>query len=55
MSENIRERYGPYPKKKEKKRNRMKEGRFLKKTYEWVKWKIADSGGFSFHRPCLDQ
>jgi len=55
MSENIHERYGPYPKKRAKKKNRMKEGGFFKKTYEWVKWKMADSGKFSFHRPCLEQ
>jgi hypothetical protein len=53
-TENIRERYGPYPKKKGKK-NRMKEGRLFKRTYEWVKWKMADIGSFSFHRPCLEQ
>jgi hypothetical protein len=54
MSEGIKERYGPYPKKKERKHVRVKEGRFLKKTYDWLKWKIADSGGVSFHHPCLD-
>jgi hypothetical protein len=54
-TENIRERYGPYPKKKEKKKNRMKEGQLFKRTYEWVKWKMADIGSFSFHRPCLEQ
>jgi hypothetical protein len=54
-TENIRERYGPYPKKKEKKRSPKKEGRFLKKTCEWMRWKIADIGSFSFHRPCLEQ
>lgn len=54
MSENIRERYGPYPKKKERKKSRMKEGSFLKKTYEWMKWKIENTGNFSFRRPCLE-
>ena len=53
-TENIRERYGPYSKKRERKRPRTKEGRFLKKTYEWLKWKTADIGRFSFHRPCLE-
>jgi hypothetical protein len=33
----------------------MKDGRLLKRSYEWVKWKIADVGGSSFHRPCLEQ
>jgi hypothetical protein len=33
----------------------MKEGRLFKKSYEWVKWKIADISGSSFHRPCLEQ
>jgi len=47
-------RYGPYPKKKEKKCSHFKEGRFLKKSYDWLKWKITDSGDFSFRRPCLE-
>jgi hypothetical protein len=55
MSENIHERYGPYSKKKREKKNPPKEGGFFKKTYEWVKWKTADIGSFSFHRPCLEQ
>jgi hypothetical protein len=54
MSENIHERYGPYPKKKGKKKNRVKENGFFKKTYEWVKWKMVDIGSFSFHRPALE-
>jgi hypothetical protein len=54
MSGGIKERYGPYPKKKERKHVRVKEGRFLKKTYDWLKWRIADNGGASFHHPCLD-
>ncbi|MDI6763091.1 MAG: hypothetical protein QME83_08670 [Thermodesulfobacteriota bacterium] len=54
MKEHIWERYGPYPEKKEKKRNRYKEGPFLKQTYEWLKWKMVVTGGFSFHCPCLE-
>ncbi len=54
MSENIHERYGPNRKKKGKRRANLKEGRFFKKTYEWLKWRIAEVGSFSFHRPCLD-
>ena len=47
-------RYGPYPKKKEKKRTHFKEGRFLKRSYDWLKWKITDLGDFSFRHPCLN-
>lgn len=54
MSGGIWERYGPYPKKKGKKRIRLKEGRFLKRNYAWLKWKIDDIGGVLFHHPCLD-
>jgi hypothetical protein len=48
------ERYGPYPKKKAKKQVHSKEGKLLKRSYDWLKWKVADLGDFSFHRPCLD-
>jgi hypothetical protein len=54
MSDGMKERYGPYPKKKEKKHIRVKEERFLRRTYDWLKWKIADNRGVSFHHPCLD-
>ncbi len=54
MAGTIHERYGPYPKRKEHKKHRTKEGGFFKKTYEWLKWKVADTGGFSFHKPCLE-
>jgi hypothetical protein len=54
MSENIKERYGPYPKKKEKRRVRSKEDPFLKRTDEWLKWKIENIGNFPFHHPCLE-
>ena len=54
MSESIKGRYGPYPKKRGKKRVRSKEGIFLKKTYEWLKWKNENIGHFSFHHPCLE-
>ncbi|GEM_PF-700801 len=50
----IRERYGPYPKRKAKSRLPLKEGRFLKRSYEWLKWKIIDLKGISFHLPCLE-
>jgi hypothetical protein len=53
MFRSIWDRYGPYPKEKEKKRIRFKEGQFSKRSYEWLKWKIVDFGGFSFHLPCL--
>ena len=48
------ERYGPYPKKKAKKRVHPEEGKLLKRSYDWLKWKIADLGDFSYHRPCLE-
>lgn len=54
MSGNIHERYGPYAKKKEKKRVRPKEGRFLKRSYEWLKWKVEKIGEFNIHHPCLE-
>jgi len=54
MSENIMERYGPYPKKKGRSRIKSKEGKFLERTYEWLKWKIENVGNFSFRRPCLE-
>jgi hypothetical protein len=55
MSMGIQDRYGPYPKAKEKKRIRLKEDQFLKRSYEWLKWKMIDLGGFSFHIPCLER
>jgi hypothetical protein len=48
------ERYGVYPKKKGKKKAHLKEGKFLKRSTDWLKWKVADLGDYSFHRPCLD-
>ncbi|MDI7259023.1 MAG: hypothetical protein QME90_03770 [Thermodesulfobacteriota bacterium] len=54
MVGSIWERYGPYPKKKGKKRTRMREGRSLNRSYDWLKWKIVNLGDFSFHLPCLE-
>jgi hypothetical protein len=54
MSENLWERYGPYSKKKGKKRGGTKEKRFMKQGSAWLKWKVTDSGGSSFYRPCLE-
>lgn len=54
MSENIHERYGPYPKKKGKKKIRTNGGPFLKRTFEWLKWKVDRVGGMSIYRPCLE-
>ncbi len=48
-------RYGPHPKKKNDKPARSKEGRFLERTYEWLKWKLIQIGDFSFHKPCLER
>jgi hypothetical protein len=41
MSVSIREQYKPYSRKKEKKGGRFKEGQFLKRTYEWLRWKLV--------------
>ncbi|MGQ9510089.1 MAG: hypothetical protein ACUVTN_11955 [Thermodesulfobacteriota bacterium] len=54
MSENLNERYGPYSKKKEKRRVPKNEGKFLKRTYEWLKWRIERIGGISIYSPCLE-
>jgi len=54
MSEMGWERYGTYPKKKEKRRARFHDLRFLHRSYEWLKWKIV-KGGFLFHVPRLEQ
>jgi hypothetical protein len=55
MYESFKERYASYPKTKERKRVRFKEGRFLQRTYEWLKWKITRVGGFAYHTPYLKQ
>jgi hypothetical protein len=54
MSENMKERYTTYPKKKEKKQARLKEGDFLRGSFEWLKWKLIHTGNLSFHKPCLE-
>jgi len=54
MSEDLKGRYSTYPKKKEKKTFERKEGRFLQRTYEWLKWKVIQIGDFSYHKPCLE-
>ena len=48
-------RYGPYPKKKERGRVRVKEGGFLDRSFEWLKWTLIQKGDFSFHKPCLQR
>jgi hypothetical protein len=53
MITNLWERYGPYSKKKGKKRGRIKKGDFLNRSPEWLKWKVTISGGSSFYYPCL--
>jgi len=55
MSENVRKRYSPYQKKKRKKTVWPKEGQFLKRSFEWLKWKVIQIGDYSFHKPCLEQ
>ena len=54
MKDNLRERYGPYPKKKEKKRIRTKESSFLKRSYDWLKWRPEKIGGMIIYHPCLE-
>jgi len=53
MSESLWERYGPYSRKKKKKRGRLKEG-FSKGNTDWFKWQIAVVGGSSFYHPRLE-
>jgi hypothetical protein len=53
MPENLWERYGPYSKKKKKKRDRFKGG-FSRENTDWFKWKIATVGGSSYYHPCLE-
>ncbi len=48
------DRYGPYPKEKERKKDRPKEGPLLKRSYDWLKWKMEKIGGFYIHHPCLE-
>lgn len=54
MRANPGERYGPYSKKKGKKRVQPKEGGFLRRSSEWIKWKVTISGDSSFYLPCLE-
>ena len=53
MSENLWERYGPYSKKRGKKRSRFKERGFLRQSSEWMKWKIRTIGDASFYYQCV--
>ncbi len=53
MAKNLWERYGPYPKKKEKKRGRINERDCLKQGSTWIKWKVASRGDSFFHHPSL--
>lgn len=54
MKDTLRERYGPYPKKKEKKRIRTGESNFLKRSYNWLKWRAEKIGGVTIYHPCLE-
>jgi hypothetical protein len=42
-------------KNQKKKPVRFKEGAFLKRTYDWLKWKITNIGGFAYHTPYLEK
>jgi len=55
LSDTVRERYRPYPTKKEKKGIGFEEGQFLKRTYEWLKWKLIQRGDSWFHKPYLEK
>ena len=50
MLSGVKDRYGPYPKKREKRRTRLKERRI--RNNEWLTWKRLDIGGLSFYVPC---
>jgi hypothetical protein len=50
----MKDRYGPYPKKKEKKQISQKERRILQRSYEWLKWEVLERGGIIFHIPCSE-
>ncbi|MDP2969620.1 MAG: hypothetical protein Q8P64_10520, partial [Deltaproteobacteria bacterium] len=54
MKDTLRERYGPHPKKKEKKRIQTKESSFLKRSYNWLKWRSDKIGGMIIYHPCLE-
>lgn len=54
MKDTLRERYGPHPKKKEKKRIQTKESLFLKRSYNWLKWRSEKIGGMIIYHPCLE-
>ena len=54
VSSGLKDRYGPYPKTKEKRHSSPKERRISKHHQDWLKWKILDKGGFMFHVPCSE-
>ncbi len=54
MPDGVRKRYSIYSKKKEKKRAATRDERFLKKSFEWLKWKLIRIGDINFHKPCLE-
>ena len=49
MLSGVKDRYGPYPKKREMRRFRLKERRI--RNEGWLKWKRLDLGGLSFYVP----
>jgi hypothetical protein len=53
MKDSLKERYGPYPKKKERKKIRKDESSFLKKSYNWLKWRSDKIGEITIYHPCL--
>jgi hypothetical protein len=53
MLRRIWARYGAYPKRRGKKRSQRGETPFFHRSYEWLRWKTLEQGGFSFRLPCL--
>jgi hypothetical protein len=54
MFREIRDRYGPYRRRREKKEAKTKGKGPFERRYQWLHWKILEEGGFSFRVPCLD-
>jgi hypothetical protein len=48
-------RYSIHPEKKKKKRVPLIEDHFLKRSFEWLKWRLIEAGDFNFHKPCLEK
>ena len=49
MLAGVKDRYGPYPRKKEKKQRRLKESE--RSGFEWLSWKEVKHGESCFRLP----